>query len=296
MPRCDSLIGMAISEEDEEVSLILDALNKADRDRDNSDKVPDLNTYHVSRSSAARQQRWLILLSVLVVMLLFALGVSTYLWMGGDSVGGQGQAQQSASPSSQAAAVAPKALPRPAPIKIQTPAAPPRAVADTEVEALYQAEQGDIQIVEPVVRAADSEPLRRQSSVDEALARSLWQDAQIKPLPQPAAAKVIAPEPAKPEPVDDEVSDAAFADTLASVADMPYLHELSTNLQNTIPTLMYAEHTFAEGVVVINKKRLVAGDAIAAGLVVEQIMADGIVLSFKGERFKLDSLSSWVNY
>jgi hypothetical protein len=38
------------------------------------------------------------------------------------------------------------------------------------------------------------------------------------------------------------------------------------------------------------------GDATNGGVLVERVLADGVLLRFNGAEFKLASLSSWVNY
>lgn len=278
------------------MSLILDALNKADRERDNNDKVPDLSTRHAGSGAVIYHQRWLLILAAVVLTLLVAVAGLTFAWLRSSDGAVQNQAALPAVPASRTTAMPAKQLPPP---EAQRPlSARTETAIDPEVQALYQAEQGEVQIVEPVVRAAASELEQPQNSVDIALARELWQESQTKPLPQVAGAKVITPDPAvvPPEPEPEIATDAAFENTMAALGDMPFLHELPVNLQNSIPTLMYAQHAFAEGAVVINKKRFMVGDSIAAGLAVEQILADGIVLSFNGTSFKLEALSSWVNY
>ncbi len=47
--------------------------------------------------------------------------------------------------------------------------------------------------------------------------------------------------------------------------------------------------------VVINGKELHVGGSAAAGVKVEAILPDSVVLSFDGRKFRLRALNSWVN-
>ncbi len=77
---------------------------------------------------------------------------------------------------------------------------------------------------------------------------------------------------------------------------MLFLHELPVAFQDTIPTLMYNKHDYAQGFVIINKKRYHEGETLAAGVVLEDLLADGVLLRFSDRAFKLSAESSWVNY
>jgi len=62
--------------------------------------------------------------------------------------------------------------------------------------------------------------------------------------------------------------------------------------------LMYLQHDYsgdsARSTVIINGKTLRAGGSVG-GLKVEEILPDSVVLEFKGTRFRLRALNSWVN-
>lgn len=304
------------------MSLILDALNKADRERDPRDSVPDINTIHggIRRPEDHRRLVWIAgglgAVAIILAMLVLA------LWL-----------RQSAPPP--VAELKPdQTAPSPSPIALQTPtitpplansqpqthspletAAPPPAAqlqspatasgdisvaVSPEVQALYGVQTDPVvqQVVEPEVRAAPQiivPEIPRQTTVDEALAATLWEKGKLQPPPQPVqqpaapAKKVVTP----PSLLDPDVP---MEETLAGHRDIPFLHELPVTVQDTIPTLMYAKHDFENRKVVINKTELGMGDATNGGVLVEQVLADGVLMSFNGTEFKLTSLSSWVNY
>jgi hypothetical protein len=359
------------------MSLILDALNKSERERDKKGGIPDLTTLHspTLRNRDPLRQHWVIIALTVISLLLFALLVVTWISNTKPSptpqaVGEQKTANQPpviqptsavtstpatiepapsvanndpepvtyAPPSASSVEAArlepmsnrdlgstPAHLRAINPAPLPTLAAQPNApdylldlpdVVDasgqissatmsdlgTDARALYQPQQ-DPQIThvpDQQIHALPSEdPPARPSSVDEALARELWEKSKIQPLPEGLLAKTKPQTQSKsqtpPEKSDEDTPDAPVSETLAGYPDTPYLHELPVTTQNNIPTLMYAKHNYQKGWVNINKTELRLGDK-TEGVVVERVLADGVVMSTQGVSFKLAALSSWVNY
>jgi len=73
----------------------------------------------------------------------------------------------------------------------------------------------------------------------------------------------------------------------------PLLQELSAALQEEIPRLKFAGHTYAlepyHRLIIINGKILREGDLIAPGLRLLEITWNGVTLDFKGTRFRVDT-------
>lgn len=297
------------------MSLILDALNKADRERDHADAVPDLNTVHQTPrddGDARHTQRLLLgisgFLSLLVVALLIA-----YFIKGRESLAPA--APRALSPGVPIVSTAPRdsqstdrslgtgdslrAQPSP---QRQPGKQAPRG--NEEIEALYgaQVEEEVQKIVDPVVKTVGTEggspiDLDAGNSVDSALARALWEQSSRKPAP------VVVPKPsptpvpsAKPPVAEEPPVDAPREETLAAFESVPFLHNLPVSLQDTIPSLMYSDHQYEQSYVVINKREFREGDDVVAGVVLQTLLADGVVLQLDGLQFKLSALSSWVNY
>jgi hypothetical protein len=290
------------------MSLILDALNKADREREYRDAVPDLNTVHGAvRPPRSRHPAWMIgglIFAVLMVLVLLVL----LWWRQNSTPVERATPQEPAIAPAQVAAQTPDMRPVTAAGSQETlamVAAPP----DEEVQALYQPRQDTqvMEVVEPQIQPALTEPTiitpeePRPSTVDEALARALWEESRLEmeqPVPPALLRQNTAPADeakpaAEPEPLP---ADLPEEETLAGHKDIPFLHELPVSVQNTIPTLMYAKHEYAKGFVIINKEELQVGGAAQGGVLLERILADGVLLSLDGTEFKLSSLSSWVNY
>lgn len=86
-------------------------------------------------------------------------------------------------------------------------------------------------------------------------------------------------------------------DSVAARADVAYLQEMSSALQDKLPSLMYSQHNaqFGNRSVVINNATHRAGAQLTTGLVLEEVLSDGIILRYQDKRFKLKALNSWVN-
>lgn len=331
------------------MSLILEALNKADRERDNQPKVPDLQTVHGRIVPPSPPKRhWgvyvIIALLVLILFLLIAVLVRQNIAPGAKSaVAPQTSApsQNAATPQSPLAQTAQPALAQ-APVSTPAPAQstqlpPPDQGADVhdiyqdanmsaplpeyassyedvpaaprakksrsrlldELEAqaqeLDQANNGsDEDLLPPSVRKA-SKPVAKTpdstqdpSELNEENIKALWEQTK----------KEIPDRPANQAKLQTQIQEA-IKDTLSLYKQIPYLHELPENVQNTVPSINYINHLYSEkagGAVIINKKTLRNGQEISPGMVIERVASDGIVVQYQGMRFKLNALSSWVNF
>lgn len=282
------------------MSLILDALNKADREQDAA-PVPNLKTQHAPGNRYGVDVRWYYALAALAIglLVLCAFLIVLYFRATTDATDSAVSAPNPVKPVADSAST--DDAENLASVRIQ-PILPPDSVAQTyglsgaeqdTIAALYQpsVDQEVQTIQEPQISSQEPERAPPSpSTVDAALAKALWDESNIRysPPPQP---KVEAPAPAQnagPPPADGE--------TLAGYADVPFLHDLSVSMQNTIPTLMYAGHNYAEGYALINKKQVQEGDTLEDQLTVYKVLADGVVFQFGNEQFKLSALNSWVNF
>lgn len=326
------------------MSLILDALNKSEREKNNKpDAVPDLQTVHgalgAEQIPPAPRLWWLIAGTVFVLVLVIAL----VMWLVSERRGVEVSSTQAQMQDQKQAELAEEKAPEnsaeeppaqqvepqiskavntikkaeqqnlseqqqpvsPDSRALETKQAKPEATPATvptspssEISALYESAR------EASPASEQEEPLRvvkptttSQNTVDEALAQRLWEQAQEDMAPKPLpSARDLRPEPSKASAAAQPELDAPFEDTLAAFADTPFLHELSPRIHDRVPTLDYAVHRFADGMVIINKKRYQEGDQVAQGVILERLLADGLILDFEGHQFKLGALSSWVNY
>lgn len=112
----------------------------------------------------------------------------------------------------------------------------------------------------------------------------------IPEVPEPA---VAPPQPAK---VERPKPSPRAQELLA--AHIPQIHELPRALQQSIPSIHYRDHHFHNGPdsrVVLNGQELRVGAQLDQDLRVDDILDDGVVLSFKGQSFKLRARNSWIN-
>lgn len=80
---------------------------------------------------------------------------------------------------------------------------------------------------------------------------------------------------------------------------VPFLTSLSQQTKDDIPTIYYREHDYSsapgQSTVTLNGKTLKVGGSPGAGIKVEEILPNSVVLSLRGTQFRLRALNSWVN-
>ncbi len=79
----------------------------------------------------------------------------------------------------------------------------------------------------------------------------------------------------------------------------PFLAALSQQTKNDIPSIYYQRHDYAESAarssVVLNNQTLRVGGSPLAGMRVEEILPDSVILSYRDTQFRLRALNSWIN-
>lgn len=87
--------------------------------------------------------------------------------------------------------------------------------------------------------------------------------------------------------------------SLLSYTNIPLIKELPLSAQEAIPTLMYSQHVYqerGEKYVVINGKRQNEGSSLAQGIKIKKILSDGVLLEKQQRTFRLMARSSWINF
>lgn len=106
----------------------------------------------------------------------------------------------------------------------------------------------------------------------------------------------LAPELATISLTTQETQTTASQST-AEPENIPYATELPRDFQSSIPNIAYSVHIYASennaGFVILNGKRCYPGDKVEAGLFLETINSDGVVLSFHNTLFRLDAMKDW---
>lgn len=281
------------------MSLILDALNRADNERKNQNAVPDLTTVHAPVVVKPEPEQRNALVWLLLALLIVALVFAGFLWFGraedarhtvadthvqvatapasallsiaaGPSSIAMGQASSAPADARSIASVA--AL---APEKIGSGVMP--AIATSDVEDLYAPEETS---VAPAVDA----------NVNELYAAETAPESET--VVDPFAAQAVTAVP----PVEVEREPARTFDSQAHIKDF---NELPWNTKQQVPTISYQRHDYLVGglsSVVINGQTVGVGNIVATGqFVVVDILADGVVLKQGNYTFKLRALNGWIN-
>jgi len=86
--------------------------------------------------------------------------------------------------------------------------------------------------------------------------------------------------------------------TQSILRSIPTLAQFPPRFRNSIPNLDYTVHVFAEngGFVVLNGKKYKTGNKVTTGLRIIAILKNSVVLDYREQHFRLDALNSWVNY
>ena len=289
------------------MSLILDALNKSDRDAKDYGAAPGIDAHHARTHTNDKTKNILLaviagLIFVAIVLLAALVFKSPSQRASNEPMPPEHTAAVPASPPTgitplpqqQEKTVSLNGVPAINRRAIESPGANNASESTQAVAELYatEVEEEEIPIVQPKVKSISTQE-------DEALAKFLWEQTKLQEPPEiPAQAEPQAQQPAAASaPTTAEQKPAEGVEhSIHHQTDTPFLHLLPVTLQNTIPTLMYADHQYSEGYVIINKKKRFVGDEAAKGVTLEEMFEDGATFSFNGTRFKLGALSSWVNY
>ncbi|GIZ50036.1 general secretion pathway protein GspB [Noviherbaspirillum aridicola] len=233
------------------MSYILEALKKAEAER-RSGHAPSIHTPHSFAPAGAARPWWRHPAAWAgVAVLLAAAGAAGWQLM-----------RDPAPPAQVAAAAVPAAAAPAAPAAPASPAAVPAAPPPTAAAR------------PPAVEAPPAPPPR---------------EPKVAAKPEPKAER--KPEP-RPKPRKEEEAKAPAAVARAPEADKPPppLRELPEHIQREIPPLQIGGYIYspvpADRSVLINKRLLREGDEIAPGLTLEKMTQSGMVLNYRGHRYR----------
>jgi general secretion pathway protein B len=155
---------------------------------------------------------------------------------------------------------------------------------------------------EPVATAPVSAPapvtLEKPLAVPESPARKtapVTDLAEQARLPAPTPPKKIAVARAEKKPAvnrsSETIKTAATPAVPLVMDDTPLLQQMPQDFQRALPALAVTIHVYAhdesQRILFINNREYRKGSQIDGGIRVADIVPDGVVLSFRGERFKL---------
>ncbi len=280
------------------MSLILDALNRAEHERKNQNAVPDINTLHrpqaLNTESGSHRTLWWAIGAVLVLIAIILALVIVLRQKSGAALvlpPPVSVAQQAASVQQPVAAQTPAALVSSAQSPVASTAstaaitapavvaeaAPRKSVTDADVDKLYAAE--DTAAPAPVSTGVNE--LYAAEAATTAASETI-----VDPFNSTGNAATAPQEQAPPRTFD-------------SIKNIPDFNALPWNMRQKIPTISYARHNYLAGgvsSVVINNQTTGVGNIIGTGqFIVQDIFVDGVVLKHGNAVFKLRALTGWIN-
>lgn len=278
------------------MSLILDALNRAEHERKNQNAVPDLSSLHLPQEHNAKPDaRRTLWAGVAVILALVAIIIALVVILRREPAASVPVATNesaatvaAANPDRQAGAPA-TSLEQNSPAESQTiaaeepaiKAAPKVQASNADVDQLYSAEDSEPMAV---VESGVGELYAAEAATAAATSETIVDP--FNPSGNTARPAVAAEEQGPPRTFD-------------SITNIPDFNALPWNMRQQIPTISYARHNYlGNGVssVVINNQTTGVGNIIGAGqFVVQEIYVDGVVLKHGNIVFKLRALTGWIN-
>lgn len=257
------------------MSLILEALKKSEAER-RLGRAPDLLTPGPLHP-APRHMDWRgIGIGALVTLALALAVIAGWRWWFGTT------------PTQPVAVVAPGAA-----VALSLPASPPAptaAVAEPRAPTPLRAEAEIIANV-PVPEDAEFIGTERESMPVPAGAVPLAQPRPRAPeQPVRPVATAPAPNPGPPPPARNEDRVKPPPTTAAAPLEaLPHLAGMTTAEREGLPPLRLSMHVYDPDpparFVLIDGKRYRQGDALAPGLVLDEIRPDGVAIAWQGRRF-----------
>lgn len=242
------------------MSLILDALKRAERER-RGEHAPALEDAPAAAGPRpASPGRWRLLGVVTLVLVVAALGWS--LWRKPSAP----EPQPAPPQPEQAAAPVPQPAPEEDPPEPPTDTAPAVIPGTESVASLEEVTEGVVEA--PVVPPAP-----------------------VSPAPEQAATRAEAPPAAEPRPSQAAVEPETarpIPPALTQPAPLRKLREMPPDYRADFPALTVEVHVFerspAQRFVMVNGRRYKEGERLAEGPQILEIVREGIVLEFRGQK------------
>lgn len=298
------------------MSLILDALNKADRERQKPTEAPKLQSVHQPYTPVDTSSQWKhyiphVLGSVSVLLLMFVIYIlidskKPDLPQIAQSKPAQSVSAKRTLPQRNVSQpTSPREVKQISPVVPSQPSNARSLKTSSEIKDRQANAQAELKVAQAAEPSADntqkgtlkqvkSSPLSAKPNYETAV-NSLYD----RPAPQ-----VTAPSSPKPKPVPKVRSKPVITekqiDTIMYDGATP-VRKLPWSVQENIPTLMYSEHNFQpdgtdqSSTVTLNKGVWSVGDKVAPGITIEEIRENSLILKYDEHRFGLEAMSSWVN-
>lgn len=262
------------------MSLLLEALQRADSERKNQGDVPGIDTPHAvaNPTTPENSRQWILAALALIILLLLTYVI--YLQTSGTQANALPTAdetlviqnREALQHNQQNAPTAQNSVPATtAPAATEEQTKPYTTKAD--VAALYQRLKAE-NTSNPINESPDhiATAMTAQPSTNVAQGFIDQNEAQNSLIDEQNAAEEV-------------------------YSSIPFASQLPVQQQDSIPSLRYTTHGYAEatgkGLVTLNGRSQRRGDTIAPGLVLLDIRADYIVLDMNGVLFRLPAATDW---
>lgn len=238
------------------MSLLLDALNKADQERKRNEATPGINSNHENFNDHGSRNKSILVIVAIVVSL--AILLAAIYWLGQRSATpATAISTTNATANSSAVSQQQKSLPaaQVAPIKDTTPPTEDIDTSEENVANLYQ-QNTPTQIPAPVQAVPPTDNSAPATNEPAAAPKSITQFSNLPDLHD------------LPSQVTDKIPSLNYSE-----------HNYNSN----------------GGSVKINGTIHHTNDQLANGLVIDKILEDGMILHIDNYSFKMRALNSWIN-
>ena len=246
------------------MSLLLDALNKADQERKRNETTPGISSNHEQRVDEEESRGYSLVLIVAGVIGLGLLLVAIY-WLGQRSTATNLPATANSNTSAVTATTNNK-----------------KSVATNSANTGNSTEQ-------------QTAPANNPAPETEENVANLYQQNNQVPESNASITLSAPPPVAEPGPVTPENIESPTS--IAQFANLPELHALPNNILERVPTITYTEHNYNVNgsTVKINGSIFQVNEQIANGIVIDKILEDGLILHIDNYSFKMRAMNSWIN-
>lgn len=267
------------------MSLLLDALDRADKERTQQLPAPSSPASPVNSDSKQRQVKRLSL-EVLIGLLILGLVLYLAFFRTGSELNTSNTTVADISPPSSQQT----ALETAAPQKSQRDITPNIAIQTNTAEA-----QNSVNAQSTDSNANNTVSKLYQQNTRESLAQADQQQPVSKPEPIAPTPSIdtARPKPQAPQNTSRELSQDFFQ-------QVPLLSDLPTQFKSRVPNLEYRTHVYNKGTqsgfVNLNGPFREVGSLVAPGIRLIAILPEGVVLELDGTLFRLRALNNWVAY
>ncbi len=261
------------------MSLILDALKKADQERREENNVPSFDAQHSENPTSPNKSKIVLIAAFGLLLFVAAFIILFFHFDSRSTVPEQNIVQHAGdnNPSSQ--------IKKDEVIEHEKTKKQPAGLATEKIVAsVHPPPKAELK-TKPATKPSEQIAALYKKQQEKSK-KNVLQTAQVKEPTKNTSASSAK------KPLEKKNSIAAF-DNVKTIKELPF------SAQEKIPTLMYSGHHYSNkgaSSIVINGKTLRERSTVTAGIRVEKILTDGVLFQQGNTTFKMQALNSWLNY